>query len=116
MRPGPVTDPELPDADSSPREQLLHLDASACEMDLFRDHRGLILETEPYVTGERNVERVPDLATVLLRLRDTQLPFCDYSWLVPEDQRPSGHELFADAVAELVEMYLDVAGQVRFTL
>ncbi len=95
---------------------LLHVETSACEMDLYRGEHGLILETEPYVTSERSRECITEFQTLLGRLRDTQLPFCEYTWMVDEDQRPAGHEHFSEDIDDLVQRYNDVAGQVRFTM
>jgi len=98
------------------RLHLLHVEASARELDLYRDAHGLALESEVYVTGERETERVEALAGVLDRLRQTQLPFCDVAWQVEGPERPAGHETFEADVAELVEQYLEAASQLQFTM
>lgn len=98
------------------RVHLLHVEASAREFDLFGDPQGFVLEAEAYVTAEREVERVGSLTDVLDRLRQTQLPFCDVTWLVDEPDRPDGHERFETDVAELVEQYREAASQLQFTM
>lgn len=103
-------------SNKSGRMHLLHVEASARELDLYSDRHGLILESEAYITGEREVERVETLADVLDRLRQTQLPFCDVAWLAGEHERPAGHETFEADVAELVEQYRDAASQLLFTM
>ena len=98
------------------RSHLLHIEASARELDLFRDASGLVLEAEAYVTGEREAERVGTLADVLDHLRQTQLPFCDVTWLVGDAERPTGFEHFDADVAELVDQYREAASQLQFTM
>ncbi|GEM_PF-5734504 len=95
---------------------LLRLEASAEEFLLQRRGEELWLRRELYVNGEQSELTVRSLEEVLNLLRDTALPFCEVTWLVPKEERPAGHERLAEQVAVLVDDFRDHAATVRFTV
>ena len=95
-------------------EPLLRLEASAEEFLLFLRAGAMWLRRSLYVTDEHSDVLVVGLDDVLAILKDTALPFCEVTWLVPEEQRPPGHEELAERIELLIEDYLLHARSVRF--
>ncbi len=93
---------------------ILLLEASAEEFTLERRPGGLWLRRVYYVTAEQSEVRVDDLEGVFVALKDTALPFCEVTWLVPPEQRPAGHEELASRVQFLVEEFQSDAATLLF--
>ena len=94
---------------------LLILEASAEEITLGRKSHQLWIRRVLYVSGEERDLPANGLDDVLAVLRDTALPFCDITWVVPDSMRPDGHELFEERVQALIDDFRDHASTVRFT-
>ena len=97
-------------------EPLLRLEGSAEEFLLFRRDGALWLRRALYVADEQIDSPVHGLDDVLAILKDTALPFCDVTWLVPEGQRPAGHERLDERIAVMVDDFRAHAATVRFTM